>query len=324
MRALRFDGQSLVLDARAEAPTAGPGEAVIRPSKVAISSADAEAVRRRGGAPVVPGTEFVGVVERLHEGASDEDRRRLEGQRVVGSPIIACGTCDLCRAGLSSHCRTRRTPGRPGWDGCLAERFRLPVRNLHVVPQGLDDDRAAFAWTAACALHAAQAVRVEGRQYVTVLGDTVEGLLTAQVIARLNGAVRVLGANPDRLALCEKWSGGIKHRPWDEAGRRQDQDAVFECTGTPAGVATALMLVRPRGTIVLARAPGTSELAAVVENEVRLVGSRAGPIAEALSILARAEVDVVSLIGRRFRLADAAAALAAATDPGSLRVLVEV
>jgi threonine dehydrogenase-like Zn-dependent dehydrogenase len=192
------------------------------------------------------------------------------------------------------------------------------------VPQSLDDETAAFAWLVGCAVHAAQLVKAERPQYVTVLGDSVEGLLTAQAIAHHNTRVRVLGTRPDRLALCEKWSGGLKHRPLADAGRRRDQDAVIDCTGTAESLSTALQLVRPRGTIVLPRPPGPADLSPVVEHEVTLIGSRAGSLAQALSMLARAEIDVASLIGRRFRLADAAAAFAVAADPGALRPLVDV
>lgn len=325
MRALRFDGAALAVDAKCEAPAPAPGLAIVRPTRVALSDADADAVRRGAALPTpfTPGTEFVGVVERLHETADKAERDRFVGKRVVGSPIIVCGACDLCKAGLSTHCRARRVLGRAGWNGALAERFALPTRNLSPVPPGVDDDRAVFAVALAAAVHAGQVVRVEGKPYVTVLGDTVEGLLTAQVMARLNASVRVLGSRPDRLALCEKWAGGVKHRPIDEAGRRQDQDVVVECSGTPAGFAAALKFVRPRGTIVLVRAIGGADLAPAVEHEITLVGSRAGPIPEALALLARSAVEVLGLIGRRYRFADAPAAMAAAGEPAALRTIVE-
>lgn len=262
-------------------------------------------------------------MEAVHEAVPPEQARAWVGQRVVGSPLIACSACDLCRAGLSTHCRARRHLGRPGWDGCLADRFALPIRNLLTVPPALDDDRAAFAWAVSSAVHAARIVRIEGKHYVTVLGDTTEGLLIAQVAARLNAAVRLLGTRPERLALCEKWQTGIKHRLASEAGRRQDQDVVIECTGTEDGLAQALQLVRPRGSVVLARPIDSGALSSLTEREITLIGAGAGSIAEGVSLLARAEVDVLGIISRRFKLQDGPRAFAAAADPGCLRVLVD-
>lgn len=324
MRALRYNGQGLSIEPRAEDPAPAEGEAVVRVRRAGVSDEDIELVRRAPGprGAIIPGQEFVGAVESLYAGAPRDERRRWEGKRIVASPVIACGRCDLCRAGVSAHCRDRRVVGRPGGaDGCFAERIRLPVRNLVAVPDEVDDDRAAFAVPLAGALHAAHVVRVEGKPYVTVLGDGVTALLAAQVLVRLNATVRVLGADPRRLALCEKW-GGIKHRPLVEAGRRRDQAVVVECTGTPAGLTAALELVRPRGKVVLLR-PVAGDLAPAVENEIELVGASSCPVADAVACLARAEVDVLSLIARRFRFADALDAFRAAADPAHSRILVE-
>lgn len=324
MRAARCGSTGVTIDDRAPVPVLAAGWTLVRPLRVALSRADADAARRRHGEPFTPGGEFVGVVERLHEPADAEWLRPLVGARVVASPVVSCGSCDLCRAGVSAHCRIGRELGRPGCDGALAERVAVPARNLSPVPASMDDDHAVFAVSLGGAVHAAHVVRVEGKAYVTVLGDTVEGLLAAQVVARVNPGVRLLGSRPERLALCEKWSGGIGHRLVAEAGRRQDQDVVIECTGTPEGLAAALEFVRPRGTVVLSRPAGSVDIALAVEHEVTIVGSRSASVLEALALLARREVDVVNLIGRRYRLADAAAALAAAADPGALRAIVEV
>src|SRR5690606_6250511 len=80
-------------------------------------------------------------------------------------------------------------------------------------------------------------------------------LLTAQALARLNKSVRLLGSRPERVALCERW--GVKHRLIEEAGRRQDQEVVIDCTGASGGASgggalrLAMQLVRPRGVILL-------------------------------------------------------------------------
>src|SRR5262245_6881969 len=247
--------------------------------------------------PITLGHEFVGVVESLHEDADRELRRRWEGKRVVGSIGIVCARCDMCRAGLGTHCRARRTLGLSGWDGCFAERFKLPLRNLVEVPRELDDERAVFAEPLGAAAHAAQMVRVEGKPYITVLGDGAAALLCAQVLARLNASVRLLGAQAGKFTLAEKW--GIKHRHVSEAGRRADQDVVVEGTGGGGGLGLAPGLIRPGGKVVLGppvrpgAAPPGESLYLIVEREVEVLGSRGGNPADGVALLARGQVDVL-------------------------------
>lgn len=332
MRAIRLADGRVVLDEKADVPAPGAGEALIRPLRMGVSGFDARAAAGGAGAGggLTLGHRFVGVVERLHESADRDLRKRWEGKRVAGSINVVCGRCDMCRAGLSNHCRARRILGVSGWDGCFAERFTLPVRNLAEVPAAVDDDRAVFAEPLAGALHAAQLVRVEGKPYVTVLGDGIDGLLCAQVMARLNASVRLLGRRPEKFALCERW--GIKHRHIDEVGRRSDQDIVVDCMGGGAGLSLALGLVRPRGKVVLrpsvggpesAAAPDRGALDLIVSGEIEVLGARCGSIADAVAALARAEIDVLPLITRRARLSDGPAALLAAAAPEQITVLLE-
>jgi threonine dehydrogenase-like Zn-dependent dehydrogenase len=325
VRAIRHDGNTVILDARWAARVAAAGEAVVRPVLSGVSDEDAEAVRSRGVGPgaSVLGSEFVGVVEGVEAGA--EERRAWLGRRVTASPVISCGSCDLCRAGLAWHCRSRLVLGRlgaEGWDGCLAERVRVPLSNLVAVPDGVSDEAAVLCLPAASAAHAARLVRADGAGHVTVLGDTVAGLLTAQVLSRVNPAVRLLGSDPARLALCEKW-GGVKHRPLSEVGRRRDQAVVVECTGTSSGLEAALRLVRPRGKVVLTRSV-SGELGSAVSGEVELIGASSSPAHEGVSLLARGGVDTRGLITGRFRLDDGVRAVHAASEAGQLKVVVEV
>jgi alcohol dehydrogenase len=340
LRAIRFDGAKAVLDGRAEPPVALQGEAVIRPTRVGISAFDAQHASGMPAdsprEPITLGHEFAGVVESLHDSAEPALRKRWERKRVVAFPIVVCGRCDMCKGGLPNHCRARRTLGVAGWDGCFADRFKLPVRNLVEVPASVTDDQAVLATPLGAALHAANIVRIEGKPYVTVLGDGVDALLCAQVMVKLNASVRVLGLRPEKFTLCEKW--GIKHRHSAEAGRRHDQDIVVDCTATPAGLALALQLVRPRGKVVLcataspplgaASRAGTSDkpldLSPLVENEIELLGARCGNPADAIARLASGEFDVLPLITRRARFADALGALKLASDPDQLKVVIEM
>ncbi|TVQ30492.1 MAG: alcohol dehydrogenase [Phycisphaeraceae bacterium] len=327
MRALRFDGKSVVFDAKSSAPKPGAGEALLRPTMVGISSIDV--MIARGAGPLGPftgvmGHEFVAVVEDAGEGASGVKA----GSRVVGSIIAMCGKCDMCRSGLGAHCREKTVPGVQGRDGCFAERFTLPAACLCEVPDSLEDDVAIFAEPLSCALQAQQQIRVEGKPYITVLGDGPLGLLAAQAMTHLNASVRLLGRHEEKLDKCERW--GIQHRHVNDVGRRADQDVVVDCTGTTEGLTLAMRLVRPRGVIVL-KSLGLGvedgkgvDLTPLVEGEIQLLGSRTGPIREAVAMLERSDVVVEGLVTKRMRLEDGAKAIAAAGESGQIKVVMEV
>ena len=327
MRALQFNGKEAVLVNDAPRPQPSPGEALIRTVKAGVCSTDIEICRGYMNFTGTLGHEFVGIVEEVN----GPDRRKLLGKRVVGAINAVCGKCDMCRSGLSTHCRNRTVLGIDGRDGCFAEYFVLPLINLLPVPDHVDDDTAVFTEPLAAALQARQQLHIEGEPYITVLGDGRLGLLTAQVIAGLNASVRVIGKHPEKLALCEKW--GIKHRLLNETGLRKDQDVVIDCTGSADGLTTALNMVRPRGKILLKTtvAPDSADAAVLINNlarividEIDLTGSRCGSMNEALQALARGEVDVFSLITGRMRLSDGPAFLNAAARPDSIKIIVDM
>ena len=322
MKAIRCQQGSVTLDEHTPDPAAGPGEALVEPTKLAIDAADALAVA--GEFSGVLGHEFVGRVLEINVPDGHSAHQRLAGKRVVGSAHTPCGTCDRCRSGLALHCANATTLGLHGRDGCFAERFAIPLTSLTPLPDALDDDRAIFASAVGRVLHAARMLRLEGKTYVSVLGDGPVALISAQVMARRNASVRLLGTRAENMELCTKW--GVKHRPHHEVGRRHDQDIVFDCEGTPESVGLALGLVRPRGIIVMMRALGPAAALpadAVLRDEVQVLGSRGSAIADAVAELAAGRVDVLSLVARRLRFDDAPNAIAAAGEPGMLKVLLD-
>lgn len=331
MQALVLDESGLRLDARYAGPLEGElpsGEVLIRPTRMGVCSTDIELCRGYMGFAGVLGHEFVGTVEAVGKQVD----KAWVGRRVVGEINCVCGRCDMCKGGLKEHCRDRTVLGIMGRDGCFAERFVLPATNLHVVPDNVDDDRAVFVEPLAAALQILRQLTIEGRPYVTVLGDGRLGLLCAQVLSTLNATVRCVGKHEAKLGLCEKW--GIKHRLLGDVGLRQDQDIVVDCTGSASGLTTAMAMLRPRGTLVLkttvapvnpseSGSPPGLDLSPIVINELNVMGSRCGPFAEALDWLSREAVDVVSLISRRMRLSDGPALLEQADKRGSIKVLLE-
>jgi len=323
LRALLFDGQApkYVTDHPDPAPAAD--EALIRPLLAGVCSTDIELCRGYMGFAGVLGHEFVGLVEAVGDGCSDA-AAALVGRRVVGSINCVCGKCDMCRSGLANHCRDRTVLGIAGRDGCFADRFVLPARNLLAVPDAVENDKAVLTEPLAAACEINRQLHIQGKPYVTVLGDGRLGLLVAQVLSQLNASVRVIGKHPAKLDRCTKW--GIKHRLLDELTPRKDQDIVVDCTASAEGLKLAMDLVRPRGKIVLKTTVANQtgvDLSPLVIDEIELIGSRCGPFDEALDLLTGDAVDVISLISKRMRLSDGVDVLKAATASDAIKVLIE-
>ncbi|WP_428937710.1 MDR/zinc-dependent alcohol dehydrogenase-like family protein [Fontivita pretiosa] len=317
MRALVFDGK-LIFDPRRADPAISDGDTLLRVRQAGICATDLEITKGYMGFRGVLGHEFVAEV------ISSPDRD-LIGQRVCGEINIVCGRCDLCLSGLSNHCRARSVLGILNHDGAFADYLRLPAVNLHVVPGNVDDDHAVFVEPLAAAFQVLKQIQLDGRKWVTVLGDGRLGLLVAQVLRNAGCPVRVIGKHPHKLALCEKWQ--IRSRPLADIVPRHDQDVVVDCTGSAAGFELAMQMVRPRGTIVLKSTVAAGKplnLAPLVIDEITVVGSRCGPFREAIRALAEKQVDVVSLIHRRMKLEQGVEAMELAARPGILKVILTI
>jgi threonine dehydrogenase-like Zn-dependent dehydrogenase len=315
MRALFLD-HSLSFHPRHADPPESDGDTLIRVRQAGICATDLELAKGYLAFTGIPGHEFVGDV------VSSPDKSLL-GKRVAGEINIVCGRCDLCLSGLSTHCRNRSVLGILRHDGAFAEFLRLPLVNLHVLPDTIDDDAAVFIEPLAAAFQVLKQIKLDGRKWVTVLGDGRLGLLVAQTLRNAGCPVRVIGKHPAKLALCEKWQ--IRSRRLSDINPRHDQDAIIECTGSPDGLALALQMVRPRGTVVLKTTVSGSHpmnLASLVIDEINLIGSRCGPFREAIRALSERQIDVASLIHRRMKLEQGVEAMELAGRPGVLKVIL--
>lgn len=297
-------------------PLPATGEVLVRVRLAGICSTDLEIARGYMRFTGVPGHEFVGVVEQGPE--------PLPGRRVVAEINCPCGACDLCRRGLANHCPRRTVLGIAGRDGAFAEFLTIPASNCHVVPDHLGDEQAVFVEPLAAAAHVLDAADFGPDTRVAVLGSGRLGLLTARVLAAESCALTVIGRNPATLALCA--ATGIETCLVGQLPGDAPFDVVVECTGAPAGLRLALELCRPAGTIVLKSTyaqPEPVDLAPIVINEVRVVGSRCGDFARALRLLAEGRVRVDDLVTGRYPLSEGLEALAAAEQPEHIKILLQ-
>jgi alcohol dehydrogenase len=158
-----------------------------------------------------------------------------------------------------------------------------------------------------------------------VLGDGKLGLLCAQVLRQTGCDLVLVGRHPAKLALAAGWGIATITAPSDQplAQALAGADLVVDCTGRPDGLTQALALVRARGTVVLKstfHGPAAWMPADLVVNEVTLVGSRCGPFAPALRLLASGQIIVASLLTATYPLSQAEEAFAHASQPGVLKV----
>jgi len=292
------------------------GEALVRVLCAGVCNTDLELVRGYYPFTGVLGHEFVGEVA--------EGPPELVGKRVVGEINATCGRCKACQSGRSSHCPNRTVLGIVGRNGAFAEYLTLPIGNLHAVPEGLVTDAATFTEPLAAALEIQEQMTIGPGDRVLVAGIGKLGSLIAQTLALTGCDLVAVNRRPEKRELLE--ARGIRVIGPEEVVTG-GYDVAIECTGNPAGFAMARNALRPRGTLVLKSTYAGKlaiDVSSLVVDEITLVGSRCGPFAPALELLATGKVDVEPLIEHRFPLAQGLAAFEKAAEPGVLKVLLDI
>ena len=303
MKALVLDSGSLSLR---DVPLRGPTrECRIRVGLAGICGTDLQLVQGYAGFSGTPGHEFVGTVE----SAPDADRAWV-GKRVVSEINVGCGRCGWCKQGIREHCDHRTVVGIRDHSGAFAEFVSVPAQNLHPIPDAMDDETAVFVEPTAAACRILEQLEIHRNSRLAVLGDGRMGLLTAQVLKTAAEDVTLLGKHEEKLEIGR--SLGLNGQRTAPTG---SFDIVVDVTGRPDGLKRAIELVRPRGTVVMkstfhGEAPIAS--APIVVNEVTLVGSRCGPFARGIEMLASGAVRVKPLVTRVTSLDDYESAFAEA------------
>jgi threonine dehydrogenase-like Zn-dependent dehydrogenase len=314
MQALIWDGVQLRFVTDAPEPRAQPDSVLVRVRLAGICSTDLQILRGYMGFRGILGHEFVGEVIAGPE--------TLCGRRVVGEINFACGRCADCQAGRQRHCPQRSVMGILGADGAFAEVLRVPLANVHLVPDTIDDVRASFVEPVAAAIEASvQTASFTGGRSL-VLGAGKLGLLVAQVLAGRGDDVRVVCRSPRASKVVE----ALGLIPVAPSVLPRGCDLVVDATGDAAGLATALACVRPLGAIVLKSTIARRhelDLSTLVINEVSLIGSRCGAFAPAIAALSDERLRVEPLLEEIRPLSDGLEAFERAGRPGALKLLLK-
>lgn len=326
MQAVTFSDGVVRLAKRPD-PVPGPGEVRIAVRLAGICNTDLELLKGYMGFSGIPGHEFVGLVDVA------PDHPELLGRRVTAEINLGCGHCPTCRKSGPRHCPHRTTLGIAGKDGAFAQYLTMPASLVHIIPDNVSDAEAVFIEPLAAALEPGQQLHLRADMSALVLGDGKLGILCACGLRRLCPDLVLAGRHEHKLAIAAAQGVTVRKAQNDAelvAVLREAYgpfDLVVEATGRPEGLARALDLVRPEGTIVLKTTtfePTALNMARVVVDEINLVGSRCGDFKLAAAYLRDKLLDVAPLVEATYPFAAFPEALAAASRKGAMKVLVDL
>ncbi|MBD3689025.1 alcohol dehydrogenase catalytic domain-containing protein [Nanchangia anserum] len=244
-----------VPDPQIEAPT----DATIRIDAACVCGSDLWPYRGLEDAENLRmGHEYVGHV--VEVGA--EVSTLTVGDYVVGSFVISCGECEICRAGYQSRCR--HASFVHGGIGTQAEYARIPFADgtLVALPGKPDDAYIPSLLAASDVLgtgwFAADAAGAAAGKTIAVVGDGAVGLMGV-LGAREMGAERIIisSRHPQRQALAREFGATdvIEERGDDAAERiRELTDGLgahgtVEAVGTQESMMQAIASTRPGGKV---------------------------------------------------------------------------
>ena len=330
MRAVVYAGEDRVhVDDVPRPAVEDPEDAIVEISLSAICGSDLHLLdgktpgARRGA---VIGHEYVGRVVDVGEGAG-----MREGDRVVGSFLIACGSCRECEASRFNFCLNRRALGlgtlTGDLDGAQAEYVRVPNARLNArpLPDDLDDEHALFAGDIlATGFYAAGLGEISPEDAVVIIGAGPVGLCCA-LAARHRAPRRllVLDADPKRVAFArervelEAIEVGETAAEAAVAGATQGAgaDVVIDAVGAIPAFKSALRCARDGGRIVVVGVYGAERYElALGRSWVRGLDIRFAGMANvqahwghAIAALAAGELDPTRIVTHRLSLEDAEA-----------------
>jgi len=302
-------------------PEPAADEALIEVDYAGLCGSDAgiyefESAFERMALPTVIGHEYAGHVVEVGDAVTKFE----VGDRVVERPIRGCGDCYQCEIGAENVCQNAVITG-VDHDGAYQQYLTVPERALHPVPDGVEQKHAATVEPTSIGARAViENSRVSAGDRVLVEGPGPIGLLTAQIADAQGGAVVVSGVGTDaayRLPLAEELGFETVNVETDDFTEHRDEftdglgyDVVFDTTGHPSGLLSAVDAVRKGGQIVLVGQTGetTMEYSPLVRSEIDLQCSYASmydDFERSLRLIDRGDVDAETFIDDRFSLLSA-------------------
>jgi len=268
--------------------------------------------------PHIPGSDIAGEIAKV---SSDVSSIRV-GQKVVLAPLVTCGKCPACLAGLDNHCRQATNLGYMIDGGC-AEFVGAPEVNCLPCPENLKwEEAAAIPLVFQTAWHMLiTRAQLQPGEDVLILGAG-SGVGSAAIqIAKFFGAHVIATAGSDEKLSKAKGLGvdhlinHKTHKIRDEVRRitnKRGVDVVFEHVGT-ATWEDSLASLAPAGRLVTCGATtgydAKVDLRFLFSRQLSLLGSYMGTKAELCTVMKLVAAGKLKpVVDRIYPLAEAGAA----------------
>ncbi|HET9019236.1 MAG TPA: 6-hydroxycyclohex-1-ene-1-carbonyl-CoA dehydrogenase [Acetobacteraceae bacterium] len=249
----------------------GPGEVVVAVAGCGVCHTDLgylhDGVRTNHPLPLTLGHEISGTV--VAAGPGEEP---WLGRAVIVPAVLPCGTCDHCRRGLPTICRSQKMPGND-IDGGFASHIRVPGRGLCPVDRGRLDaagltlaDVSVVADAVTTPFQAVRRAGIAPGSVAIVVGIGGVGGYAAQIAHAFGATVVAIDIDEARLATMARHGAALTldARAADARalkasitdfvaarGLRQTEWCIFECSGSAAGQRTAWSLLVPGATLAV-------------------------------------------------------------------------
>src|SRR5260370_29895551 len=264
--------------------------------------------------PHIPGSDISGEIAQI---GADISTVRV-GQKVVLAPLVSCGKCTACVAGLDNHCRQATNLGYMIDGGC-ADFVRAPEVNCLPYPENLSFEEAAsipLVFQTAWHMLLARA-DVQPGEDVLILGAG-SGVGSAAIqVAKFFGARVIATASTDEKLQKAKQLGAdhlINHKTQkirDEVRRitsKRGVDVVFEHVGTATWDDSVASLARGGRLVACGATTGydaKSDLRLLFSRQLSILGAYMGTKSEFATVLKLVAAGRLKpVIDRSFPLAE--------------------
>jgi threonine dehydrogenase-like Zn-dependent dehydrogenase len=293
--------------------------------------------------PLIPGHEFVGVVEAV----GNLVKNFLPGEKVTVDPILWCGKCAACLVGHYPACIGLKLIGID-MDGGFSEFISVPSHTVFKIPDHIPDEFAALIEILSIGFHASARAGLKAEDDILIMGAGKVGqaiLHAASTITK--GKIIIADILNDRLAIASSAFPNIltvnttlvdpiayvkditNGRGVDVAFEAVGHDVKIEGRMNP--VRTCINAIKGGGTVCvlgLGDLPSEILMKELIWKEAKIVSSRVshGEFSKAIHALDKKTIHPESMITGILKLANAQEAFdLLESEPGKqLKILIKI